>query len=636
MQRRLPLLAVVLLLFAATWWSVSRPGSRARGGLQPVDSSETRAPDQGASLAPASTVTAATESVREPSSAPPSPAASPEPAPADEATWPVRGVVLDRRTGEPVPDFALQLVQPGQELFELAVQTDARGAFTTWSRFRRGEVRVFHDDASARESLEGFATHVLGGPEDVLTIEVEVGPTYEVEPLAPERLAPVQWFAALRGADEAASAVLPEHELTALRNPREKGGFAWVRFFPRPYGELARPWRLELVSRDGRYRGSAEVQSVVGIQPGVVPVPIEVLASVRIEARDTRQRSVHAAWVRLERTEGTRVVRREHWSLPEGGLVLRALEPGPWSLEIDSYDHALHRGEVRLVAGELTAHTALLEPLVGAGSVSGLVTSASGRLETSGEVALWPHEGSRANRRHPLQWEGPPEQRVARFRFDDVPAGTYELAWVAPECPFEVRPAARVLVTVPTIPPVESEFHVLDDAPTLPVEFRALDAVTGEALALAAWWRAPGGWARWSKQLEPGAIAIPAWPVGRELRWVVRAASGGLAHGDQHDLEREGERLVARVTLASGWSVQLFLQESGQPVEGVTLAFDGVPFGPSGEEGSLPLFLPRAPTTLEVRTPGWSLPGGAREGPAPAFDLENWWALALELERAPR
>jgi len=551
--------------------------------------------------------------------------------------WRLRGRVVDRRTGEPVPHFTLALAQPERSVFELALVSDAWGEFTSAPSFAAGELRIFPEDGSARENHAGFETLALGAEDERLEVLFEVGPTYRLELLAPAPLAALDFLAAVVGAGAPPLAARDESALTPVRAPTPDSPFPWVRFAPQSIDAGGPPWRLELVSRSGLYHGSVEVPSIVGVHPGVLPVPIETYAALRVEAREPTQHTVPAAWVRLERVASVPPMRFEHWFVPEGGRVLRALEPGLWRLEVESYEHEPYVRELELRAGLETLHTARLVPEVGPGQVRGSVTSTSGRYVVSGEVALWSHGTSRSNRRSSLQWADDADgRRRAHFHFEDIPDGTYELALLLPESPFDVRPAARELVTLPRAESAPAlEFIVQDEALTLPLEFRGRDAATGLPVPLSAWWRAPGGWSRWSESLAPGVFAAPAWPVERALEWVVRGPAGGLVHGTLDDLEREPDRLVAHAAPGAGFGVQLFLTHEGQPVQGLTLAFDGEACGPSSSTGRIVLTLPERPRTVEVRTPGWRLPGGTSSGPAPHFELESWWAQPFPLERAP-
>ena len=68
-------------------------------------------------------------------------------------------------------------------------------------------------------------------------------------------------------------------------------------------------------------------------------------------------------------------------------------------------------------------------------------------------------------------------------------------------------------------------------------------------------------------------------------------------------------------------------------IEGVALAFDGVESRPSGARGLVHAVLPSRPARIDLVTPGWRIVGGNVDPADGSFDDENWWALAVDVER---
>lgn len=567
----------------------------------------------------------------EPSSAERRPVESEAPPPPSEAApvrAPLHGRVLDARTDEPLPDLAFEL-DGDEEAGGERLVTDVEGRFE--SHRPRGDGPATFDWLDPPDDPQYERTELdVADPRAALELRLEVGPTYRFALRAPPD-APLERLVA-RLATEPQRDWARGAPGAALRAPSAGSAFhPWVRLHPeRVFGARSQgPWTLELLSDDGVWSGSASVTSIVGRYPELVAIELAARASLDGAVHDEQGRPVPQAWMRLHDPAGK--TRREQWYLPEGRFRADGLEPGRWTLEIDSPDHATYRIDLALPAGVSTVHDVTLAALEPAGSVRGIVTSATGTWHGEGLVALWGHGSSKSNRRAPLEWRREGERWISPFGFDGVPAGTYTLEWVSRACLFAVEPAPKQLVSVPA---EGLELRIRDDVETARFLFRVRDAATGAELpAFDAWWRPAEAWADFRRGVTPGTVLAERWPIGRACRWAVRAEGRALVTGDERDLVREGDTLVADVALSPGWGVQFFLGDpDGTPLEGVRLALDGVPSDPSDAEGRIVVSLPARPHEIRLLTPGLRITGGDLDPQRGDVDDDNWWALAIELE----
>lgn len=547
-----------------------------------------------------------------------------EPAP---VRTPLHGRILDARTDEPVPDLAFEL-DGDAEIGGERLVTDAEGRFTSQAPRAAGPATLDWLDPPDDPQYERTELDVAD-PRAALELRLEIGPTYRLELRGPPE-APRERLAA-RLATEPQRDWARSAPGATLRAPSADSDFhPWVRLHPeRVFGSRSQgPWTLELLSDDGIWSGAASVTSIVGRYPEVVAIELAARASLAGTVRDEQGQPVQQAWMRLLDAAGE--LRREQWHLPEGGYRADGLEPGRWTLEIDSPDHVTYRIDLALPAGTPTVHDVTLTPLEPAGSVRGVVTSATGTWHGEGLVALWGHEGSKSNRRAPLEWRREGGRWISPFAFDGVPAGTYALEWVSRACLFEVEPSKQLV----SVPAEGLELRVRDDVETARFRIRARDATTGAELpAFDAWWRPADAWADFRRGVTPDTVLAERWPIGRACRWAVRAEGRAPVIGDERDLVREGDALVADVALSPGWGVQFFLGDpDGKPLEGVRLALDGVPSDPSDAEGRILVSLPARPHEIRLLTPGLRITGGDLDPRRGDVDDDNWWALGIELE----
>ena len=261
----------------------------------------------------------------------------------------VRGIVLDERTQEPVPELEVAL-EAGGEVERLV--TDAQGRFAATRALPAGALSARVTDLGEDVALRRRAADARR--EEPWEVAVPIGPTVPLAIDFPGELDPARWrvrivettrprdgagriavrgetlqLVAPKGADVAWSA-------RALR-PGKLPWVRWPRVETRP--DPARRVELEAVSdADGR-RGRVLLKSTVGVQPPALLDRLQWVGAIDGRVLDERGGPLDGARVlalppALER--GERREKPPAWSSAptgEGGVfALRGLEPGRWRL----------------------------------------------------------------------------------------------------------------------------------------------------------------------------------------------------------------------------------------------------------------------------------------------------------------
>lgn len=192
------------------------------------------------------------------------------------------------------------------------------------------------------------------------------------------------------------------------------------------------------------------------------------------------------------------------------------------------------------------------------------------------------------------------------FRFEDVPAGEYNLT-LSSLGNYRWEPTS-VLVS----PPREGiEFLRYDLDEVLPLAFEVFDAESEEPVT--------DFEARHIKQtnsdehgvfLHTGPIEGEQFPRDMPFRWSVEADGYAVAYGDERAFVEEDGRRVAKVYLKRGWSTR-FLVMGGKPrtapLDGAEVWIDGSFVGSTGPDGGLDVALAEAPGSVDVRYGDWTL-----------------------------
>jgi len=556
---------------------------------------------------------------------------------------PLQVQVLDARTGEPIPAFALSFkaLRPGAvaDPFEndtssselhLAT-TDAEGRVSL-PAVETGVLRVGLEDDAGEIQL-GFPQPIeIEHSTDAATAHellVLIGPTYRLDlkpawgPAATDceaafldarafqAEAPSGWSGNARAYFNSSM-----QEAARIRD----GAAPWARF-RKPLatrsdaGESDADARTLFVrSRDGLWSAEVRVHSTVGIYPHTLSVDLEPRGSLVGTLRNREGETVSDAWVRID-ADGSRgsVGEAQLKAVDDRGRFrFDWLTPGPCTLHVvaDRYDALSVQHAV--VEGERSQRDLVVRMTGARASLRGRVTGSFPDRSFWGTVAVVGIDREQLALEQTisgLATEGTP------FEFADLPHGRYRV---------ELRTFGNSLwshkqqtVTLPT--EEEVVFERLDESSSRDLAFAVRDATGDELSEFSAtvWLRDGSRWLRQQEIFSFGTHAESGEPhefrsfpgvAERPLTWAVRAAGTRLALGDESSFRPEGERWVAEVQLSPGWGrvVQVYAEGSLTPIEGARALVNGVSLEPlSDASGLLWIDLDEAPDSVRVTKEGW-------------------------------
>ena len=543
----------------------------------------------------------------------------------------LRGIAVDRASGEPLADFGLWFERRGAS--GEFVRTDANGRFETRQHWSPGTLLVHpkDDPGDTTWSESAIRTEVLDPTREVL-VGVDAGPTFHVRLELPAGVTLPDLRATLRGRYSqfnAGDRAWDEGVLVRGESP------CWIRFPWLPesvYG--AGPWRLWVFTRDLAWSASTPVQSIRGTVPGVFDLDLEPSARIGGIVRDDRN-PLRGAAVNVQRIEGAELSFGTHVVGPdgEGRFLSSPLLPGIYRVRVLFTRYEPHSLDVELHAGERASLDVVLERASTSGSISGTLRSATGRYAPRAWARLSPIGGG-PSLSEEIHWKTKRGAKVGHFRFEDIPAGEHELTIdgndAFPWTPDSVRvraPAdALEFVCQDDVPRARFIVEVYDDETGEPVqEFNVRYELRTES---AIRWLMMG-----SQVKELGLL-----PLNARFDWRISASGYRYAVGkadafvDEGELDGENVRR-ARVRLKRGWRTNLLaLDGSRKAIQGVAFVLDGVLVGSSDERGMLEVALPAKPARLEVRYRDWRIvePKGLDGRLPPEQEPENltWVVLA--------
>lgn len=562
---------------------------------------------------------------------------------------PVHGRLIDRQTGEGIPEFLLVWSGPGERRTE-SVTTDDTGRFETRGGFESGSLEILPLDlpSGAARAESSFSKndalehehHFSGdGPAEALELGLAIGPTYRLELALPEGVQLDGMHAAfprrskgLRGlhrmaAEDPGSPVglflgaVSDPQILEEQAPLRAGPPIWVRFrspvFPEEGARVGEGLQLHVRSDDGLWSGSAPVDSVVGIQPGTLRIELRARGAISGRVVDAEGAPVPSAWIQRLEPDSQGDPLEEFGAGKDGGFRFAWLEPGTHELRAESDRYGEWRQPVEVRAGE-TAHVDVVltsdRPL---GTVGGRLRSRTGRHRSKGAVV---HLASTTDSElfffRTISYRELEGEFVAPFEFEKIPAGEYELRIN----PLDNRrwDALRRIV----VPPAQGiEFTCLDDAPSFELEFRAVDARSGtviEDLSTIVWHGAPVDELRLDKHWETKRYL--GVPEDSALTWVTRAEGYAPMWGDASAIFGRGDLRVIVVRLEPGWGqIYKVTTRERDPLEGVELFANGEHIGVSDAQGLIAIQLPERPKTLEFRLDGWRVTWGRVDTTASDF-----------------
>lgn len=530
---------------------------------------------------------------------------------------PARARLVDSRTGEPVPFLLFQLDDPervrvrgtvaGPELLE----TDAEGRFRSQERYLEGElsIRVVELDLNLRKraSLKRIPfDHAPGRPDGSFAdVSVAVGPTYRLALELPQGIEVGALEAELGG-----SAPSRDPFLAGRRRARVRPGDPpWVRFSrPGFFRDPSPPWTLSVMTADGGWRGFATVDSMTGIDPEPVRIRLEATGSLAgaIEGGGTDR-----VFVSLARAGGES---RVYGPFADERYRIDWLDPGTYALTAETAACEARATGVRVSAGEVLELDLDLRPRATAGVLAGVVLGEGGARRENLELYVTAVGREYLSWNPPVVWSGD----HGSFRLENLPPGEY-VVWLSAGEGTRVEPA-RLRAS----PPDETlELTVRDDPVSpLPWAIRAVDAESGARLRgsmLAVRARARG------ERPVQQSTELPIFAYkGDRFEWSLECEGHERAWGDETSFadapqEDSGARLLT-VALRRGWSGRVSVRtEEGEPLAGVSVAFDGAPALETGPDGRVVQRAPAKPRHLDVHLAGWRIVRGDVDPASGAF-----------------
>lgn len=108
--------------------------------------------------------------------------------------------------------------------------------------------------------------------------------------------------------------------------------------------------------------------------------------------------------------------------------------------------------------------------------------------------------------------------------------------------------------------------------------------------------------------LHTGPLDLAAFPLDARFDWSLRVESYATAFGNETAFERRGERKVAVVKLARGWSNQVFVltrDPTAVPARGAEISLDGLRAGFTNAHGMLVVSAASEPREIDAKLAGF-------------------------------
>lgn len=545
------------------------------------------------------------------------------PAASAAASRTVRGVAVDARRGEPLPDFPFA-IYTGRGCPIVEVVTDSRGDFTAQLELQDSPVSIL---ARRLGGPPVEREHALPPDDTPWRLAFAVLPLREVRLTggpsgSSARLDLRVWSpsgggmvrAALRRSGEGWLVRLSEPEVGLGGSPMivavcDDAGYWWGARRA-PYGQVFEgdPIGIELAAT-----------AVLDLDVKFVP-PLEEEGFPFGFGTDSLQ-------ARLAPTPGTSSVGElAEWRTREG----RWLPPGRHELTVHTRYSTVERRMVDLVAGHAT-HVEVQLCAVETRPVSGVVRTEMGaeledvdvwvEVQVAGRDGTWTayHRGRRLGCWVRYDEHVRVSDNVGRFELPSVPTGELTAAARSDSLPTAVR--------VSTGPDGEDivEVTLLDgDGPGF--GFRLAPGFVEEDF-----WVRTRAWDSGPKlfgQLLDGRTIARTSPLARDLEWAVVGSGFRPVYGTEGDFVDEGDgRWFARVAPEPGWGMRIYASvPDGAPAAGARVLADGEPVGLTDVRGALELALDARPVQVRVELDDLV---GTLDVPAWDWACDPWAAIEL-------
>ncbi|MCZ6596543.1 MAG: hypothetical protein O7B99_02785 [Planctomycetota bacterium] len=527
----------------------------------------------------------------------------------------IAGRVVDDATGEPLSAWRFDLLRGEERLEELT--TDDVGRFETRSVLPAGDYVVdLVGDRHARDLIQGKRdeakrvprvlplAHVVG---ELVELAVPIGPTYHLRIFAPPEVVFGELDATLRSAD---GRFAFDHIFGDVR----AGSPPWVRFGPLTRSMSGGPtFKLRLMTADGTWQGVADVEGLVGIQPGVVEVELTARGTLRGTVAHADGSPLAKSYTQLW-GEDASFQDPENRPLfaatdEEGRYHYHWVVPGAYTLRIETAEHESYAEEVVIAAGAETPFDVRLvakSETQGDGRISGRVVSRTGGFHGALQIALFPTVSGAAAVATDVEWEERDGVWSGAFAFEGLPREEHEL-----------QPLARGLLLIrprtQQVRPDRDDVQLLveDGGDVAEVLLRAVDAETGEAVPEFRSWltvepateRERFAFAR----AEEGVARFVDVPRGELFEYRVHGEGYANVWGDGAT-PTGGEAAELVVELVRGWSTKLtILGPEDEPLAGASIFLDDELAGITDLRGRLIVYRAEEVERLRVEYEDWQM-----------------------------
>jgi len=587
----------------------------------------------------------------------------------------VKGIVLDARTREPVPEITVVL--RSNETSD-RVQTAPDGSFESTVEFPAGTLSATLYDAN--QNVASFERdHRDGALELAWFIDAPIGPTYPIQIAGAELGDATSWKAriveSLRDPESAGeidvssdglriAADLEKHpdrewSWVALR----EGTTPWVRYPTIEFApDAAYPLRLELRRDDPAFEADALVRSTVGIHPTIAvrAKPSARSASVEGELHVDGARvppDVELLLLPYSFDTGT-TVDSNTWDEarpePSGRFRFERVLPGEKLLIAYAPNHSLERTALHVLRGENRAPVirlvhALQESVVV--SVSEPIGAESRDRASGIAVKLRLVDAGSAGRAWLAFGSTPRLSADWTCVFRDLPAAQFELREIGVRAPPAWKPYGATVIAPRDLAPAvvdadaskELRFEVRDNGSRRGSRRRGSSAVVSFG---------PGGcFLAPATSLRDRNLVVPA---DAPLEWTVWRDGCAPRFGTDADFRDVGGARVAEVELAEGWGAQIFFRAgragtkaaaekandgaderspfspatydllTAPPLAQVSVIADREPAVTSDAQGAVRLSMRREPRSLSLRCNGWHLARLQSLAPKAGLGIESY------------
>lgn len=445
-----------------------------------------------------------------------------------------------------------------------------------------------------------------------IAIKVPAGPTYLVDVSLPSGLRETDFTATLEGPSGGGASMTSD-----AHAPLRGGGDAWVRFGPlHPAPTGGPPWTLWLENASEGWRGSEAVSSIIGLYPAPVKIRLERMGVVSGRVVSASGDPLSGAAAFLRRVGVAETVNEIFSPVSSAGqFSFRRVLPGNYI--VGAVCTGFGNGEQNLTVTPAEEHTVelRLQSKASVGSVSGELRSATGSYTLPVTITLQSEAGSLPVLQT-AEWRSVDGQKVAPFKFENIPVGKYVLS-IFPGGGF---PWDRQELRC-HCPSSDALFTCRDDVTLIPVVVHVFDAESGSEL--------PSMWSYHEIAIDgvrvgagsvgpqrSGSALLSIVPSRTHVTWIVGAPGYVPAYGDESSFllsESNSNLFMMNVRLVRGWGMEIAVKDStrgGAGIPEVMVFLDDKSYGATRADGTIRLQATTAPRVIRLKHNDLSIVAG--------------------------